>query len=241
MSKISIITVNLNNIKGLQSTIESVIAQTYADKEYIIIDGGSIDRSLDLIKKQSAKITYWVSEPDGGIYDAMNKGISLANGEWIIFMNSGDIFIDNQTLDNIFNNKTYDNVDVIYGNTLYKDSNKLLIAPDKFTKNYFFSETLCHQSIFTNANSFKKIGKYNLEFTFIADREWLLRAKVSKMNFQYVNEIISKWDSEGFCKDNAQLVIKEINIMRNLHFNIFENSTMLFLKILFKFWHRIVL
>lgn len=222
MPKISIITVNLNNVVALQKTIESVVGQTYDDKEYIIIDGGSIDGSVEVIKKNSTNVTYWLSEPDCGIYDAMNKGINLSNGKWIIFMNSGDKFNDNNLLEVIFNNKMFDNIDVIYGNTLYKDTNKLLIAPDKIEKSYFFFNTLCHQSIFTNIESFKKIGNYNLQYRFISDREWLLRAKIANLNFQFVNEIISEWDPNGFCKNNAQLLAEEIHTMRKSHFSFFE-------------------
>ena len=222
MPKISIITVNLNNKAGLQKTIESVVGQTFTDKEYIIIDGGSNDGSLDVIKEYAAKITYWISKPDGGIFDAMNKGIDLACGEWIIFMNSADKFHDNRTLDLIFNTNKYENIDVIYGNTLYKDTDKVLIAPGEIKKRYFFNSTLCHQSIFTNRMSFKKAGNYKLEYKYLSDREWLLHAKILKLNFQFLNETISEWDPEGFCKNNPEAVSSEVNMMRKSHFSIFE-------------------
>ena len=96
--KLSIITVNLNNAAGLQKTIESVINQTFTDYEFIIIDGGSTDSSLEIIKQYANKITYWVSEPDNGIYNGMNKGIGQADGEYCFFLNSGDWMIENNTL-----------------------------------------------------------------------------------------------------------------------------------------------
>jgi len=102
MFNLSIITVNLNNEVGLSKTIESVQNQTYRDYEYIIIDGGSIDGSLNILNEYSQIFTHWVSEPDSGIYDAMNKGIKFAKGEWIIFMNSGDFFANKNVLENIF-------------------------------------------------------------------------------------------------------------------------------------------
>ena len=88
--KLSIITINRNNAAGLRRTIESVVSQTYTEFEYIIIDGASTDESVDVIKEYADKITFWVSEPDNGIYNAMNKGILKAKGEYLLFLNSGD-------------------------------------------------------------------------------------------------------------------------------------------------------
>ena len=93
-NKISVITINYNNKSGLEKTIQSVISQTYFELEYIIIDGGSSDGSIDVIKKYENKIDYWISEQDKGIYNAMNKGIAQAHGEYCNFMNSGDCFHD---------------------------------------------------------------------------------------------------------------------------------------------------
>jgi len=235
MPQISIITINLNNVVGLQKTIKSVVRQTYADKEYIIIDGGSVDGSLNLIKENVTRITYWVSEPDFGIYNAMNKGIKLAKGKWIIFMNSGDIFKDEKVIEIVFKDSNFNHIDILYGNTLYKDTNKLVIVPDKIKKNYFFFSTLCHQSVFTNIESFKKIGNYDLRYTYISDREWLLRAKHAHLKFQYVNEIVSEWDPDGFCKNNLQLLLTEVNNMRKSHFSFFENFALRMLNRVTKF------
>ena len=99
--KYSIITVNFNNKEGLRKTIESVIRQSFRDFEYIVIDGGSTDGSADILKEYDAQIDYWVSEPDKGIYNAMNKGIVQAKGEYLNFMNSGDYFYDNQVLQHV--------------------------------------------------------------------------------------------------------------------------------------------
>ena len=102
--KYSIITINYNNRDGLEKTIQSVINQTCQDFEFIIIDGGSTDGSVDIIKKYNDRINYWVSEPDKGIYNAMNKGILQAHGEYLNFMNSGDCFFDNEVLNKVNNN-----------------------------------------------------------------------------------------------------------------------------------------
>ena len=110
--KYSIITINFNNREGLERTIKSVITQTCQDFEYIIIDGGSTDGSIDIIKKYANKIHYWVSEPDNGIYHAMNKGVQFAHGEYLNFMNSGDFFIDIEVLSDLF---PFLNNDIITG------------------------------------------------------------------------------------------------------------------------------
>ena len=116
---ISIITISYNAVKDIENTILSVLNQTYPNIEYIIIDGGSTDGTLDIIKKYQDKITYWVSEPDKGIYDAMNKGTLKATGEWLNFMNAGDTFYNEQVLENVFRDNNWENTDVIYGDVIY--------------------------------------------------------------------------------------------------------------------------
>lgn len=116
---ISVVTVSYNAVSTIEQTILSVINQTYPHIEYIIIDGGSTDGTVDIIKKYADKIAYWVSEPDKGIYDAMNKGIKVATGEWINFMNSGDCLYRNDTIEKILNkSSTTNNVSIIYGKTM---------------------------------------------------------------------------------------------------------------------------
>ena len=114
MPKITIITIVFNNREGFIKTLNSVVSQTYKNKEYLVIDGGSTDGTLDVIKHNSNFIDYWVSEKDRGIYDAMNKGLAKANGEWVIFMNSGDVFSESDVLSKIFDSTIIENVDLIY-------------------------------------------------------------------------------------------------------------------------------
>lgn len=115
---ISIVTVSYNAVLTIEQTILSVINQTYPNVEYIIIDGGSTDGTVDIIKKYEDKIAYWVSEPDKGIYDAMNKGVVVATGEWINFMNAGDIFTDGDVIDKLFHqNIIINRVGIVFGDT----------------------------------------------------------------------------------------------------------------------------
>lgn len=120
---ISVITVSYNAVTSIEKTMLSVLNQIYDRVEYIIIDGGSVDGTLEVIQKYVDRLGYWVSEPDKGIYDAMNKGILNASGDWIIFMNCGDIFVDDNVLYSLFFGKKYENVDVLYGDALEVDSN----------------------------------------------------------------------------------------------------------------------
>ena len=112
---ISIVTVTYNSVHNIEETILSVINQTYQNIEYIIIDGGSVDGTMNIVKKYKNSIDYIVSEKDNGIYDAMNKGIQIASGKWINFLNSGDTFYNKKVIENI-SFKNYENHVIIYGN-----------------------------------------------------------------------------------------------------------------------------
>lgn len=125
--KISIITICFNAATDLENTIASVRSQKYKDYEYIVVDGGSKDATLAVINDNSDKITKWVSEPDKGIYDAMNKGIKMASGEWVIMMNAGDVFADSQVLQNVFSHAIPDSITFLYGDILIRQKDGSLL------------------------------------------------------------------------------------------------------------------
>ena len=174
MPKLSIITVNLNNAPGLQKTMQSVFAQTFSDYDYIIIDGDSTDSSKEFIEKHADKLSYWVSETDEGIYQAMNKGIAKANGEYLLFLNSGDYFYSDESLSALFKNSNYE--DIIYGNLLVNEEDGkqwILDYPAELSFGYFYRHSLPHQSTLIKTNLFKTIGSnsclcmiYWLEFSY---------------------------------------------------------------------------
>lgn len=215
---ISIITVTYNAIETINSTFQSVFAQSYNNIEYIVIDGGSIDGTTDIIKMNEKNIRYWISEEDTGIYDAMNKGISIAQGDWIIFMNSGDIFHDDNVLQNIFTNNINCKTQIIYGNTKEKNSKNIQNPPKEIIKKYFIDRTICHQSILFKKGVFDKIGYFDLKYKIIADRDWLLRATINDCYFQYIDIVISVWDEEGFSKRNYSLYISENKVLSKSYF-----------------------
>lgn len=172
--KISIITVVFNGEKYLEETIQSVINQTYDNVEYIIIDGGSTDGTLDIIKKYEEQVDYWVSEKDTGIYDAMNKGIKVFKGDYINFLNAGDSFVNKDVLNDIFNNNG-NYADIIYGAISLRDDNMKYIThvnPKKFTKfNLMFwgTGTLCHQAMFVSKNIMQP---YGLDYKLKGELNW---------------------------------------------------------------------
>ena len=158
--KLSIITINRNNKDGLQKTIESAILQSFQDYEYIIIDGASTDGSVDVIKQHADNITYWVSEPDKGIYNAMNKGIFQANGEYCLFLNSGDYLINNTILEKAF--RLNIQTDIFCTKAFDKSVEELTFFD-------LYQESLKHQSMFIKTSLFDKIGLYNENYKIISD------------------------------------------------------------------------
>jgi len=179
---VSVITVVKNGEKYLEETIKSIINQTYTNIEYIIVDGGSTDNTLEIIQKYKNKIDYWISENDKGIYDGMNKGIDLAKGEWVIFINAGDKFYKNNIVERIFLGKNYD-VDFIYGDC------KIVYNP-KFSriqqageiKNLWKGMVFSHQSLFTKCEVFKKY-KFNINNKIGADFEFIYNCYINKYKF----------------------------------------------------------
>src|SRR5574344_778141 len=148
---VSIITINYNNKNGLKKTIESVIEQSSSDYEFIVIDGGSSDGSVDVINQFSKNIYFWSSEPDRGVYHAMNKGVYHAYGKYCIFMNSGDVFFSSYVIEHVFAKPR--NADFVCGN--WCKNGKICQSPKKISAFYLFEHAICHQAIFTKMELLK--------------------------------------------------------------------------------------
>ena len=179
---ISIIISNLNGFKSLQQCIDSVVDQTYQHKELIIIDGGSKDDSVDLLKKNDNKISYWVSEPDKGIYNAWNKGLAKANGDWICFLGADDYFWDDQVLERTSTtlNSLPDSVQVAYGRVMLLTKNDKPLyeigMPWNQVKNQFTKYmSIPHPGLLHRNSLFKKNGNFDESFCIAGDYELLLR------------------------------------------------------------------
>ena len=173
----SIITVCYNAEKDLEKTINSVLMQDFQGIEYIIVDGGSTDGSLDLIKDHNENIHHWVSEPDNGIYDAMNKGLRMATGKYVNFLNAGDFFVDCNSLKNLASQLNSDLPKIISGYFFIQNSksNKHLLIKTKELKLKHFKKDFfaCHQSLFIHTSVVKR---YDTSYKIKADYKWLLES-----------------------------------------------------------------
>lgn len=229
MSKISIITINFNNLKGLQKTFESVVNQTNKDFEYIIIDGGSSDGGKEFLVQNSHKLTYWISEKDFGVYNAMNKGIKVAKGEYLLFLNSGDFLIDDSVIEKVIE-KIDSRHSFYYGNLFYSLNNirtHIWIPPAELTFSYFFLHSLPHPSSFIKRNLFEKYFLYNEEYKIVSDWEFFIYCICKKdETYQYLNINISDFDNSGISStlNNLNLIQKEKEDVFNKHFKHFKDD-----------------
>lgn len=196
---ISIITVVFDGEKKVEMTIKSVINQIYQNIEYIIIDGGSTDNTIKIIEKYQKFISCWVSEPDEGIYDAMNKGIGKCNGEYILFLNAGDCLVNSHIIEEIAEHMKTGALEILYGNNYRNIDNPDCLINTEIRSDFeLFTKTICHQAIFTPNAAFRDVGNFNPKYKLCADREWLIKAvKKHNIKLQHVNRPISVYDIAG--------------------------------------------
>jgi glycosyltransferase involved in cell wall biosynthesis len=222
---ISIITVVRNGVKTLEETILSVINQSYTNIEYIIVDGASTDGTLKIIKKYENKIDYWISEKDEGIYYAMNKGINMATGEWINFMNSGDCFYNNEVIDNIFGSgKEYQCL--IYGSTIYK-TRRCSVLRYPALCDIRKRMSLCHQSCFIRSEIMKQY-KFDTSYKIASDYNLVYKLFHDGVLFQYIDTIVSVYESEIGISTNYHVeAFKEVKRIQGVNLYSFRNMVML--------------
>ncbi|MCD9854166.1 glycosyltransferase [Epilithonimonas sp. JDS] len=208
---VSIITVAYNNRFGLEETIKSVIGQSYKNIEFIVIDGGSNDGSKELLESYNSQINYWISEPDKGIYNAMNKGIAKATGDYLIFMNSGDRFASPEILEKIA--PQFRNEDIVYGNAYYEleDRKKYEYRiPSKITIGSLLKEPICHQSAFFKKELFMKFGIYDESNKIASDWTFMMDLFIHhNISQKYINEYIAIFEKTGISNTNTDLSFGE--------------------------------
>ena len=194
--KISVVTVCYNAVDCIEETMLSVLDQTYPNIEYIVIDGGSSDGTADVIRKYADRLAYWVSEPDKGIYDAMNKGIVAATGDYINFMNAGDRYIDSYTIEKIL---TYHKTEsILYGNIIRCFSNQ-------------------HQAAFIKRSLFAKYGYYSLDYKLISDWKFFLDSvALHHESILYVNQNVAYFQMDGISSNHKDLYLAESDAYLNL-------------------------
>lgn len=207
---ITIITVTYNAIESIEDTILSVINQDYQPIEYIIIDGGSTDGTLEIINKYKEKISLWISEPDKGIYDAMNKGVRLASGEWINFMNAGDKFKSDNTLQCLFSTDISDSKLVIYGDTCLIFDNRSFYMPAASIDQMSEKLPFCHQASFIRS-SYMKENIFSLKYKVSSDYDSFYKIYMNnKEAFLYLPVIVAVYNFDsGFSVKNNLICIKE--------------------------------
>lgn len=229
---VTVITPVLNGEKYLEQTIQSVINQTYPNVEYIIIDGGSTDGTLDIIKKYEDEIDYWVSERDKGISDAFNKGITTALGEIIGIINADDWYELNAV--NIVVAQFLDKrVDVVHGMLRYwykADKTELFFGNDALL---FKEMTINHPTTFVSSKCYKRFGLFREDFRCAMDYEWLLRVKINGATFLYINQVIANMRSSGKSDSQWRQALYEVAKAKSLHL---PNTKMHF----FYFFYQII-
>lgn len=210
--RVSIVTVCLNAEREIEKTILSVINQTYSDLEYIVIDGGSTDGTKDIIRKYQHLIAYYISEPDNGIYDAMNKGIDLATGEWINFMNAGDCFVNENVITNIAP-ALQGGHDVVFGNTIMANGRQMKLSkgklyPDRFPK-------IGHQSSFVKTSLMKE-NHFNTKYIISADFDFLYKMYKGGKDFLYFDMEVAIYNMDGTSSNHRELLYREHCEIRNV-------------------------
>lgn len=214
---LSVITIVYNNVKDIERTLVSVLNQTYAGIEYIVVDGSSNDGTLNIIKKYQNHIAKLISEKDEGIYDAMNKGLSLATGDYVIFMNSGDEFYDADTVAAVF--ASADDADIYYGETemIGADGQSLgqrrHKAPKQFTwRGFNLGMSISHQAIYIKRSL---IEPYDRRYQLSADIDWIIRAAKKAKSIVNVNRYVAKYLVGGMSKTrHRQSLMERFDIMK---------------------------
>lgn len=219
--KLSIITINYNDAAGLKKTLDSVAMQTCADFEHIIVDGASTDGSVDIIcqyadsqaiRRQGNEATrqvVWLSEPDTGIYNAMNKGVRMASGEYLLFLNSGDVLVDeNVVYDFIASDKRED---IVAGGTLLGVDERLpKYPPEVLTYELFVTDSLMHAATFIRRELFEQYGLYNEQHRIVSDWEFFVKVLVNNnCTYTTIDRLISLFDTTGISNQSSHSTLHE--------------------------------
>lgn len=213
--KLSIITITFNNLEGLRRTVTSVSGQTWSDFELLVVDGGSVDGTAEWLCEQEKIMPSlkWVSEPDNGVYDAQNKGISLARGEYCFFLNAGDCFASKDVLERMFANQP--TADIVYGNEIVIDSDGKRVGYCKGVENptmvNLYLSCMKHQASFIRRSLFERYGNYDSTLRIVADWEWFLRVIGfnNEVSLQYKDVDVSLFENTGISYHSPDLCANE--------------------------------
>lgn len=230
---LSLITINYQNRSGLEATVDSVVQQeNIAGWEWLVIDGGSSDGSVDFIKEHKTRFHYWVSESDKGIYDAMNKGLNQAKGRFVWFLNSGDRLHDKRAIKTVINAiERQPEVDCWYSDTYFVDDNYHIIGlisklkpqkyPEKLTfESFRYGMNICHQSMVARRSM---VSEYSLNYRQASDIDWVLRFLKQKPVCKSLNVVLSEFQTGGSSSQHARKALRERYQILNVHFGFLPN------------------
>lgn len=240
-AKVSIITVNLNNHFGLNKTIQSVLRQDYSDLEFIVIDGGSTDGSKEFLYSNSDHISWWVSEKDNGVYDAMNKGVMRSTGDYLVFLNSGDCFANESSVAKLIS--VSKGKDLVYGDLLIDELNGSWIKkyPDQLSLRYFYYESIPHPACLISRRLFLSLGLYDTSLKIVSDwKFFVLSVLKKKCTYCHIDQVITVFDFQGISSigSNRSRVELERRSVLKEHFGLFYYLYSIYLKLIGKSFYQ---
>lgn len=223
--KLTVITIVFNNVRDIERTVLSVLNQHYPNIEYLVIDGASTDGTLEVLKNYEGRLAKLISEKDKGIYDAMNKGLSLASGDYVLFMNSGDEIYNVDTVEQVFNSSA--DADIYYGETEMFDDNWISLgqrrhkAPETFTwKGFQYGMSISHQAIYIRTTL---IEPYDLQYKLSADIDWIIKAAKKAKKIVNTRIYVAKYLVGGMSKKkHRQSLIERFHIFSK-HYGLISN------------------
>ena len=223
--KVSIITIVYNNFRDIRYTLDSLKSQTYSNIEYLVIDGASTDGTLEVIQEFQSSITKIISEKDQGIYDAMNKGLALATGDYVMFLNSGDEFYAPNTLENIFTRE--DQADIYYGETKLINENREVIGdrrhrvPESFDwQSFRYGMNICHQAIYIKRSL---ASPFDLQYKLSSDIDWVIRAAKKAKKTVNLHQYVAKYLVGGMTQKRHKQGLKERYEIFKKYYGFFPN------------------
>jgi glycosyltransferase involved in cell wall biosynthesis len=229
MPLISVVTVVYNGERHLEQAIRSVVTQSYENVEYIVIDGGSGDGTLEIIGKYEDSIDYWLSEPDNGIYDAMNKGIALARGELIGLLNADDYYEPDALRWAAERYLQEHSAGVYYGsNYLLQEDLNLRYKAYPHMK-YWIGMCVCHQAMFVHRDVYRSVGTYDVSYKLAADYDFILRSCLGNIPYIALDRFVVNFRNTGSSSDNYLLSITEAKDIHEKYFNTFSIARVIYL------------
>ena len=227
--KVSVITVCYQACEFIDRTLDSVLKQAYPEIEYIVIDGGSTDGTLDRINRVRHKLHGFVSEPDEGIYHAMNKGIRMSKGDVLCFLNAGDVFYSSNIVEYVAGRfEEYQEMDLLFGSVIVSDELTKRASPkthEGITKDFLYRNTICHQAQFIRKSAFERVGLYDETYQLLADLEWFLRAMSQhRIRLKRTRQIVSVYVLGGRSSEEGALHAKERSEIQREYFTTWERS-----------------